>query len=220
MLLDELTLVQKIAVSALPILFAVVLHEVAHGWTARYCGDNTAWQQGRLSLNPLKHIDPIGTILVPILLLVTVGFIFGWAKPVPINWANLRKPRRDIVLVAAAGPMANLSMAIFWAMMLKLTLILPYELEWITRPLKYMAEIGILVNVILMVFNLLPLPPLDGGRIAVNLLPYPSSSYLARVEPFGFFIILILLATGVLSAIIWPGISMVIHLILSLFGLS
>lgn len=220
MLLDDLTLIQKIAVSALPILFAVVLHEVSHGWTARLCGDNTAWQQGRLSLNPLTHIDPIGTILVPLLLLVTVGFIFGWAKPVPINWANLRKPRRDIMLVAAAGPMANLVMALFWAMMLKLSLILPYEMEWITRPLKYMSEVGILVNVILMVFNLLPLPPLDGGRIFVNLLPYPWSSYLARVEPFGFFIILLLLATGVLSIIIWPGISAVIRIILSLFAIN
>lgn len=220
MWLDELTLLQKIAVSVLPILFAVVLHEVAHGWTARYCGDNTAWQQGRLSLNPLSHIDPVGTVLVPLLLLVTVGFIFGWAKPVPINWANLRHPRRDIVLVAAAGPMANLLMAIFWAMMLKLSLVLPVETEWVVRPVQYMAQIGILVNVILMMFNLLPLPPLDGGRIAVNLLPHPWGLYLARVEPFGFFIILILLATGYLSKLIWPGIQSVIYLILRLFGLA
>ncbi|MGD8484083.1 MAG: site-2 protease family protein [Thioalkalispiraceae bacterium] len=220
MFLDELTLLQKIAVSALPILFAVVLHEVAHGWVARYCGDNTAWQQGRLSLNPLSHIDPIGTILVPLLLVVTVGFVFGWAKPVPINWANLRHPRRDMMLVAAAGPTANLLMALFWALMLKLSLVLPVEADWVVRPLNYMAQFGILVNIILMIFNLLPLPPLDGGRIAVNLLPHPWGGYLARVEPYGFFVILILLATGVLARLIWPAIQSTIFMILKLFGLA
>lgn len=219
MWLGDLSLVQKISVSIIPILFAVVLHEVAHGWVARYCGDNTAWQQGRLSLNPIKHIDPVGTILVPLLLLVTVGFIFGWAKPVPINWSHLRHPRRDIVLVAAAGPGANLLMALFWALMIKLAVLLPAQAEWLARPLLYMGMIGIFANIILMVFNLLPLPPLDGGRIATILLPHPWGMYLSRVEPFGFFIILALLATGVLSVILSPVISKMTALIQFLVGL-
>lgn len=220
MWLDELSLIQKIAISALPILFAVVLHEVAHGWTARYCGDNTAWQQGRLSLNPISHIDPVGTILVPLLLLVTVGFVFGWAKPVPINWAHLRHPRRDIMLVAAAGPLANLFMALFWALILKLAVLLPVEMEWLVRPMVYMAYIGILVNVVLMVFNLLPLPPLDGGRIATSLLPPRWGMQLARLEPYGFIIILVLLATGVLPRLISPGIQAMMTFIQRLVGLS
>ena len=219
MWLGDLTLIQKISVSVIPILFAVVLHEVSHGWVARYCGDNTAWQQGRLSLNPLKHIDPVGTILVPLLLLVTVGFIFGWAKPVPINWSNLRHPRRDIVLVAGAGPAANLVMALCWAVILKIAIILPAGTEWITRPLLYMGTIGIFANIILMVFNLLPLPPLDGGRIATILLPHPWGMYLARIEPFGFFIIIALLATGLLSAILSPAIGKMTMLIQALVGL-
>ena len=215
----ELSLIQTISVSVIPILFAVVLHEIAHGWVAWRLGDDTAWQQGRLSLNPLKHIDPIGTILVPLLLLVTVGFVFGWAKPVPINWAHLRHPRRDIVLVAAAGPGANLAMALFWALMLKLAIILPAEMEWMARPLVYMGTIGVFANIILMVFNLLPLPPLDGGRIATIMLPHPWGMYLSRVEPFGFFIILALLATGVLSAILSPAIAKVTMFIHALVGL-
>lgn len=219
MWLGDLTLIQKISVSVIPILFAVVLHEVSHGWVARYCGDNTAWQQGRLSLNPLKHIDPVGTVLVPLLLLVTVGFIFGWAKPVPINWSNLRHPRRDIILVAGAGPAANLLMALFWALLLKIAIILPAGLEFAARPLLYMGSIGIFANIILMVFNLLPLPPLDGGRIATILLPHPWGMYLARIEPFGFFIILALLATGTLSAILSPAIGKISMLIQALVGL-
>jgi len=214
MWLYEFTLIQKIVVAAVPVLFAVVLHEIAHGWTARSCGDNTAWQEGRLSLNPFKHIDPIGTVLVPILLLVTVGFAFGWAKPVPINWNNLRRPRRDMVLVAVAGPLANLCMAIFWALIYKLTTLLSGDIALV---MTQMSIIGLLVNVVLMVFNLLPLPPLDGGRIATSLLPYPWNAYLARVEPFGFFIILALLATNSLSAIISPAIRTIMNIILSVF---
>ena len=217
--LGELSLIQTISVAALPILIAVVLHEVAHGWVARYCGDNTAWAQGRLSLNPIKHIDPIGTILVPLLLLATVGFIFGWAKPVPINWSNLRHPRKDIVLVAAAGPVANLMMALFWALMLKLAVVLSPSIDWIARPLAYMATIGVFANIILMVFNLLPLPPLDGGRIATILLPHPWGAYLSRIEPFGFFIILALLVTGLLSTILIPAITTLTSLVHALVGL-
>lgn len=220
MFFDELSMLQKIAVSALPILFAVVLHEVAHGWIARYCGDNTAWQQGRLSFNPLKHIDPIGTIIVPLLLLVTTGFVFGWAKPVPINWSNLRHPRRDMMLVAAAGPAANLLMALGWAILLKLSLLFMHELPWVARPMLYMGSIGIVVNVLLMSFNLLPLPPLDGGRIATGLLPYPWSYRLASVEPYGFFILLALLFTGVLSTLISPLMSAIINVIYLLLGIG
>lgn len=212
-------IIQGIAISALPILFAVVFHEVAHGWTARYNGDNTAWQQGRLSLNPLKHIDPVGTILVPILFYSIFKFPFGWAKPVPINWSHLRHPRRDIVLVAAAGPAANLVMAFFWAMMLKTGSLLSGSLGAYYPPLYEMCLIGIHINIILMVFNLLPLPPLDGGRIATILLPHPWGMYLSRIEPFGLFIIIALLVTGWLWPIIYPVILTIGSLIQSLVGL-
>lgn len=212
-------IIREIAISALPILFAVVFHEVAHGWVARYNGDNTAWQQGRLSLNPLKHIDPVGTILVPILFYTIFKIPFGWAKPVPINWYNLRHPRRDIMLVAAAGPTANLLMALLWAIILKITSVLSGNLGGYFYPLVQMCLIGISINIVLMVFNLLPLPPLDGGRIATMLLPQPWGIYLSRVEPFGLFILLALLATGTLWPIIFPVIRTISSIIRSLVGL-
>lgn len=196
--------VQAVAIWALPVLFAITLHEVAHGWVARAYGDHTAERMGRLSLNPIRHIDPVGTVLVPALLLLLGGFIFGWAKPVPVVFTNLRHPKRDMAIVAVAGPLANLAMALGWALLLKLAFIHgANEGAWLG--LRYMAQAGILINAALMALNLLPLPPLDGGRVAVGLLPMGPAQALARVEPYGFMILLVLLATGMLGHIIsWP----------------
>ena len=169
--MEELTTVQRIAVWALPILFAITVHEVAHGWVARRLGDPTAYMMGRLTLNPIRHIDPIGTVLVPLALTLMGGFIFGWAKPVPVTWENLRNPKRDMVLVAAAGPLANLAMALLWALAMKVGVLLGDEARWVALPLIYMGFAGITINLVLMVLNLLPLPPLDGGRVVAGLLP-------------------------------------------------
>lgn len=189
---------QLIAIAVIPTLFAIVVHEVAHGWMARKLGDNTAYMLGRLTLNPLKHIDPIGTVLVPLVLILTLGFAFGWAKPVPINFNMLRHPRRDTALVAAAGPAANLLMAIAWGFIIKLAGLLTPGFAMVAVPLMYMGMFGVLINTILMIFNLIPIPPTDGGRIATSILPAPLGSTLGKVEPFGLLIILLLLLSGIL----------------------
>ncbi|MGE5242502.1 MAG: site-2 protease family protein [Bacteroidota bacterium] len=217
--MSALSLPQLIAVAILPLIFAITVHEVAHGWMAKQFGDPTAQRLGRLTLNPLKHIDPIGTVVVPALLLVLGGFIFGWAKPVPVTWENLRHPKRDMAIVAAAGPAANLLMALIWAVVLRVGVTLG-PTSWAGIPMQYMGEFGIQINVVLMVLNLIPLPPLDGGRVAVGLLPGPWAWQLARIEPFGFFILLALLATGVLSAIISPPINIIMHLVSLVVGLG
>jgi Zn-dependent protease len=199
----DLTLVQQIAIWALPVLFAITVHEASHGYVARAFGDPTAESQGRLTLNPLRHIDPVGTVIVPILLLVLGGFLFGWAKPVPVDMRRLRHPRRDMAVVAAAGPLSNLAMAIGWGLLLKLTLGAGSEGIWLG--LRYMAVAGILINVVLMVLNLLPLPPLDGGRVLTGLVPETLARRIDRIEPYGFLILVALLATGLLGRILeWP----------------
>lgn len=217
--MNELTLIQKVVVWSLPVLFAITVHEVAHGWVAKRLGDPTAMMMGRLTLNPLKHIDPVGTVVVPIILLMLGDFIFGWAKPVPVTWRNLRNPKRDMALVAVAGPMANLLMALFWAAIAKIGLMTAATLPFIGQPLFYMGGAGIFINVALMVLNLLPLPPLDGGRVASGLLPGPLAYKFDRIEPYGFFILLGLLATGILTAIMNPPMVMMLNLIYGLFGI-
>lgn len=197
--------VQLLAIWALPLVFAITLHEAAHGWTARAFGDPTAEQQGRLTLNPIKHIDPIGTILVPVLLiLLPAGFVFGWAKPVPVNVSLLGSPKRDMALVAVAGPLSNLIMAAGWALIAKLGVGLLGGNEWIALPLVYMGQAGIAINLVLLVLNLLPLPPLDGSRVLAGLLPDRFANWLGRVEPYGLIILIALLVFGLLGEIIGP----------------
>ena len=217
------SIIQGIAIYALPVIFAITMHEAAHGYIAKHFGDFTAYNEGRISLNPIRHIDLVGTILVPLSLFVLskltigAGFLFGWAKPVPVNFSNLRHPKRDMLWVAAAGPGANLAMAIFWALMIKLAIIMPESS--FAKPLALMGIAGIEINVILMVLNLLPLPPLDGGRMAVSLLPHRMAYQFSRIEPYGFMILLVLLFSGVLGAIIWPVIMWAKLIIVSIFGL-
>lgn len=211
----ELTVVQKIAVSALPIIFAITVHEAAHGYAAKYFGDLTAERMGRITLNPLKHIDPIGTVLLPAVTLMVGGMLFGWAKPVPVNFANLRNPKKDMLWVAAAGPVSNFIMAIFWGFMLSFSSSLPATAA---QFLSHMSWVGITINLVLMVLNLLPLPPLDGGRIAVSLLPTDLAAKLSQVERYGFVILVGLLFTGILGKIISPVINFFAQIILSIFA--
>jgi Zn-dependent protease len=213
------SLIQTLAIAALPVIFAITLHEAAHGYAARHFGDPTAWLQGRISLNPLRHIDLFGTILIPIAILLFSGgtFLFGYAKPVPVDFSRLKKPKQDMFWVAAAGPGANLFMALCWASMLKLAWLLPSS-EY-TLPLSEMSKIGIMVNCVLMVLNLLPLPPLDGGRIAVSLLPHSLAWKFARIERWGFPILLVLLFTGILGAVMNPLVALSARAIEAIFGL-
>lgn len=197
-------MMQRIAVWALPVLFAITVHEVAHGWIALRLGDKTAMMLGRLTLNPLKHIDPIGTVLLPLVMLMLGGFIFGWAKPVPVTWENLKHPKRDMALVAAAGPLANLLMALLWALIMKLGYILVPGTGSVGQLLIYMGGAGIFINIVLMVLNLLPLPPLDGSRVVSSFLPGPVAWKFNRIENYGFLILIVLLATGLLGQIIGP----------------
>lgn len=212
---------QNIAIWALPVLFAITLHEVAHGWVASQFGDQTARLSGRLTLNPLKHIDLIGTVIVPLVLIVfKVGIIFGWAKPVPVDARNMRHPKRDMAIVSLAGPAANLLMAIFWAAIAKFGI---YTFNsgntWLGAPLAYMGDAGIKINIILGVLNCLPIPPLDGGQFLINVLPGRMAWQVARLEPYGFFILVLLMLSGILSFILSPIIYIFLELITSLFNI-
>lgn len=214
--MDELTAVQRVSVWILPVIFAITLHEVAHGLVAKWLGDNTAARLGRLSLNPTHHIDLFGTILIPGVLLLLGGFIFGWAKPVPVDFDRLRNPKRDMALVAVAGPLANLLMAIAWALILRFAS--GMEVGYIQKPLELMSVAGISINAVLMVLNLLPLPPLDGGRIVTGLLPRSLAEPYSQIEPYGFYILLALMATNTLSTVLGPPLDWVQSLVFSLAG--
>jgi Zn-dependent protease len=215
----EFSLVQKIIIWAMPVLFAITVHEVAHGWVALKLGDRTAQMLGRLTLNPFKHIDPIGTVLVPGLLLLLGGFVFGWAKPVPVSYQNLHQPKRDMAWVAAAGPAANFIMAVIWAIIAKLGLMLIHADITLGQPMMFMGVAGVLINTMLMMLNLLPIPPLDGSRVLSSWLPGPMAYKFSRIEPYGFFILLGLLYFGVLSLILWPLVSAMLNLLVMVFDL-
>ncbi len=214
------SLFETILLYAIPVILAITLHEAAHGYVARMLGDSTAYMLGRVTLNPLKHIDPVGTIAVPLGLLLLSklagggGFLFGWAKPVPVNFANLRHPKNDMFWVAAAGPGANLFMALLWALALK-----------VSGPLDQpgffgaMAIQGVIINVVLMVLNLMPIPPLDGGRIMVSVLPHALAYRFAQLERFGFVLVILLMATGVLNTLMNPLVSATLGLIKKVFGI-
>ncbi len=216
----ELSLIQKIIVCVPPILLAVTLHEVAHGWMAKLHGDRTAEMLGRLSLNPIKHIDPIGTIAVPALMAISTGYIFGWAKPVPVSFRDLNSPKKDMAKVALAGPAANFIMMVIWAVILKIMLTLPQSSNWLTIPLTYMACVGVYINCILMVLNLLPLPPLDGGRILTSYLPGPLAYKFSKIEPYGLFILIGLLFLGFFGKVLTPIVEKTIGLFSNFVGID
>ena len=214
----DASILQKITVYAIPLIFAITLHEAAHAYAARYFGDSTAYMLGRMTLNPLKHIDPVWTILVPILTLMVSPFVFGAAKPVPVNFGALRNPKRDMIWVAAAGPLANLAMMVAWAVVGKIAISLdPSEPVYF---LAKVAEAGIFVNALLMVFNLFPLLPLDGGRILTGLLPGRMAYAFSRTEPYGMLILIGLILTGILGKFMWPLVDISMKSIYAIIGLS
>jgi Zn-dependent protease len=214
--MPEFNLVQMFSIWLLPALLAITVHEVAHGWVALRFGDRTALMLGRLTLNPIKHIDPMGTILIPGILLLLHAPVFGYARPVPVDWRNLRHPKRDMAIVAAAGPLANLCMGVGWALLARLGTMLGES----GSALIYMSVAGIFVNSILMVLNLLPLPPLDGGRVLTGLLPGRWAWYFSRIEPYGFLILVVLLATGILGMVMWPVLRVVMGVLVPLSGMN
>lgn len=217
------SILQQLSVWALPVLAAIILHEIAHGVVAYRLGDRTAYERGRLTLNPLPHIDPIGTVLLPLLLIsMHAPFLFGYARPVPVNFARLRRPKRDMVLVAVAGPLTNIALAIFSATLFKWILHLQLPSDGaltgmaiaVLTPLALMAQNSVVINVVLAVFNLVPILPLDGGRVLAGLLPRAQAIAYARLEPIGFLIVMALLATNVLHAVIAPVIGLFLHILL------
>ncbi len=200
----ELSLLEKIVVAAVPIIFAITVHEVAHGWVASKLGDPTARLAGRLTLNPVKHIDPLGTVVVPLVMIVLTPFAFGWAKPVPVDWRNLRQPRRDMALVAAAGPGANVIMLLLWTLLLSLLFTPGAPVSWQENLLLEMAQVGVIINIVLIALNLLPLPPLDGSRIVTAFLSPVAAQKYNTLERWGLPILIVLIFTGVLGKILHP----------------
>ncbi|MFA5982452.1 MAG: site-2 protease family protein [Methylococcaceae bacterium] len=217
-MMNELNMIQRIAVWILPVIFAITVHEVAHGWVAKKYGDNTASMLGRLTLNPIKHIDWLGTIIIPGLLLLTfTGFIFGWAKPVPVDARNFTNPKHDMAVVALAGPVSNLIMAISWALLARLGIAI--DIAYVTMPLIYMGVAGISINLVLMLINLLPIPPLDGSRVLTGFLPNKLAYNYNKLERYGFIILILLLSTGVLNKILGYPMFVVQKLFFAIAGL-
>ena len=214
-----LNTIQQFAIWVLPIVFAITVHESAHAFVAYYFGDNTAKSQGRLSLNPMKHIDWVGTVLVPAIMILFTGFAFGWAKPVPIDWRNLRNPKTNMIWIAFAGPFSNLVMGIMWAIVLRVALLSNIEHNGVLF-IIFTAVAGIMINTILMVLNLLPLPPLDGSRILSGLLPARLAIAYNKIEPYGFFIIMGLMILGFLGIILNPFINLVLSFMAEVSGVS
>ena len=209
----------KILLVLLPVVTAITLHEAAHGWVAYKLGDSTAKDLGRITVNPIKHIDPIGTVVIPVVMIVVTGFAFGYAKPVPVNVRNFEHPQKDMALVALAGPFSNFIMAIFWTLVLATGYkLLPYG--EILSGLKYMSSVGIIINIVLMVINLLPILPLDGGRIVTGVLPFKWAVQFVRTEKLGMLLVILLLVTGILGKILGPVVDMVQKQLFSLFGLG
>ena len=213
----ELLSLERIALAAIPIILAITVHEAAHGYVPRMFGDGTAWMLGRVTLNPLKHIDPVGTVLVPFATLWLGGFLFGWAKPVPVNFGNLRHPKRDMLWVAAAGPGSNFVMALAWAMVLGLA---SGGGPFSSAGLQYMSVVGVVINVSLMVLNLLPILPLDGGRIALSLLPRSLAIPYSNTERFGFILVIVLLVTGALGVAMRPLFGLAVKAIEAITGVD
>jgi Zn-dependent protease len=219
--MPEFTLVQQICIWALPVLLSITLHEAAHAYVANLCGDSTAKMFGRLSLNPIRHVDLVGTLLIPLTIgvLTHFNFVIGYAKPVPINWNQLRNPRRDITLVALAGPFSNLLMAILWAACFKISTYMHPEASMLGLFLLFSARAGMIINLVLAVLNLLPIPPLDGSRVVSSLLPAKKAMIYERLEPYGFYILILLVLTGILNSLLMPLINMGLFALSSLFQL-
>ena len=211
--MHELSLIEKIFTAAVPIIFAITVHEVAHGWVASKLGDQTARLSGRLTLNPVKHIDPVGTIVVPLVMIVLTPFAFGWAKPVPVNWRNLNNPRRDMALVAAAGPGANVIMLVLWTLLLMILFGASHGISHTSILFIEMANVGIIINIVLIVLNLLPLPPLDGSRIVTAFLSPVAAQRYNSLERWGLLILIALIFTGVLGKILQPMVSFMLSLV-------
>ena len=214
----ELSLAEKIIVAAVPIIFAITVHEVAHGWVASKLGDPTAKLAGRLTLNPVKHIDPLGTVAVPLIMIALTPFAFGWAKPVPVDWRNLKQPRRDMALVAAAGPGANVIMLVIWTLLLSALFTAGNDISYTSVLLVEMAKVGIIINIVLIALNLLPLPPLDGSRIVTAFLS-PAVAYKYNLlERWGLPILVVLIFTGVLGKILHPPIGFMLSAVNRFLG--
>lgn len=209
----------KIILALIPIITAITLHEVAHGWVALKLGDTTAKDLGRITVNPIKHIDPIGTVLIPVIMIVLTGYAFGYAKPVPVDVRNFEHPQKDMALVALAGPFSNFIMSIFWILILVISLkLMPHGA--VSQALRYMAGIGVVINIIVMVVNLLPMPPFDGGRIVTGVLPFKWAVVFVRFEPYGMWVVILLLVTGILGKILMPAVQAVQSNLYAFFGLG